>query len=66
MAFSRNDAGVTPLHAAAAGQDGGLIAERLAKGDDVNARTRDGLTPLHRAITIDPADMVAALLAKGV
>jgi hypothetical protein len=55
----------TALHRAIYNDDIALVRLLLARGADVDARTRAGQTPLHLAVLIDRPGIVAELLAAG-
>jgi ankyrin repeat protein len=60
---SRNDAGDTPLMAAALNADAGILELLLKAGAHVNATNQAGVTALMRAATFD--DKTRLLVAKG-
>jgi ankyrin repeat protein len=64
-ARARNQAGVMPLHAAAAARDIETMRLLLDRGADVNARQQLGFTPLHGAASNGDEAMADLLLARG-
>ncbi|RBO78359.1 ankyrin repeat domain-containing protein [Nocardia puris] len=66
-AVTRDRAGRTALHYAAADVDGApaRVAELLAAGYDPNDRDNDGVTPLHAAAEGSSVESVRALLDAG-
>jgi ankyrin repeat protein len=64
-ARARNQAGVMPVHAAAAVRDVATMRLLLDRGADVNARQQLSFTPLHEAANNGDEAMVDLLLARG-
>ncbi len=64
-ARSRNELNNQPLHMAAAGEQGEMLAHLISKGADVNSREIDGYTCIHEAALLGQLDMVETLLANG-
>jgi ankyrin repeat protein len=62
---SRNSQRVAPLHSAIAGGDGGIVADLLARGADVEARQDLGFTPLHNAAAEGNETIIRLLLERG-
>ena len=60
-----DDAGLTPLHLAAAQCHTNVVALLLDKGADVNRKANGGATPLHLAAQEGCVGAVSMLLAKG-
>jgi ankyrin repeat protein len=60
-----DDAGLTPLHLAAAHCRTNVVMLLLDKGAKVNARAVGGATPLHLAAQEGCSDAVVILLEKG-
>ena len=60
---SANTMANQPLHAAAAGRHGEIVAMLLAAGADVNARQSGGYAPLHAAAANGDESMVRMFLA---
>ena len=56
---------IDDLWLAAAANRVDLLGQLLARGDDVNARTRGGCTPLHAAALMGHEEAAALLLAHG-
>jgi ankyrin repeat protein len=62
---SRNELGVQPLHAAAAGRHSELVWILIASDAPVHARQNGGWTPLHSAAANGDLESVQALLSAG-
>ena len=62
---SRNELGVHPLHAAAAGRHSELVWILIASDAPVHARQRGGWTALHSAAANGDLESVQALLSAG-
>jgi ankyrin repeat protein len=60
-----DDAGLTPLHLAAAHCQTNVIAVLLAKGAKINAKAKDDATPLHLAAQEGCTAAVAMLFAHN-
>lgn len=61
----RDDAGLTPLHLAAAHCHTNVVGLLLDRGARLNPTAKRGATPLHLAAQEGCADAVAMLLLKG-
>ncbi len=59
---ARGERGGTALHEV---NDVGFAKDLLARGAEINAKTKTGDTPLHMAAAGDNADLVAVLLEHG-
>jgi ankyrin repeat protein len=65
-ADERNEAGETPLHAAADGGQVAVVEALLARGADVNAaEAEQGQTALHYAAALDHGAVALALVRAG-
>jgi cytohesin len=64
LAFSRNDRGLTPLHAAAGRGRRGVAELLLASQAEVNGRDNNGWTPLHWAAIYGHKEIAELLLAN--
>jgi cytohesin len=60
-----DDAGLTPLHLAAAHCRTNVVSLLLEKGADIDRKAKGGTTPLHMAAQEGCAEAVTLLLAKG-
>jgi hypothetical protein len=62
---SQNEAGLTALHAAAAGRDPSIVSLLLAAGAEVNVRQTAGFTPLMAAQQNGDSEIEATLRGAG-
>ena len=62
---TKNDDGWTPLHKAAYEGYREIVELLIAKGADVNAKTKYGTTPLHTASDSGYKEIAELLIAKG-
>lgn len=60
-----DDAGLTPLHLAAAHCRKNVVALLIEKGADINRKAKDDATPLHLAAQEGCAEVVTMLMSKG-
>jgi hypothetical protein len=65
LVVSKDSAGSTPLHLAAATSHKEIAELLIANKADVNAKANDGTTPLHQAAFDGSTDVARLLLANG-